>query len=166
MNDAATSIRYEVADAIATITLNRPAKRNAMDQAMLYALVDHVVAAERDDNVKAVVLQAEGPMFCSGFDLSGPDKFFGDGDGHRSAIAAMRESFAAEPALVAATGVLMPVCGAGPQARFFEWFQRYGSSKRARELHRSYHCHCGRCRYWRNVYIFDRGRRRWCPVCH
>ena len=41
------------------------------------------------------------------------------------AIGAMRTRFAAEPALVAATGVLMPVCGAGPQARFFEWFQRY-----------------------------------------
>ena len=41
------------------------------------------------------------------------------------AIGAMRASFAAEPVLVAATGVLMPVCGTGPQARFFEWFQRY-----------------------------------------
>jgi cellulose synthase/poly-beta-1,6-N-acetylglucosamine synthase-like glycosyltransferase len=41
------------------------------------------------------------------------------------AIGAMRGSFASEPALVAATGVLTPVCGTGPQARFFEWFQRY-----------------------------------------
>jgi cellulose synthase/poly-beta-1,6-N-acetylglucosamine synthase-like glycosyltransferase len=41
------------------------------------------------------------------------------------AIGAMRKSFASEPALVAATGVLTPVCGTGPQARFFEWFQRY-----------------------------------------
>ena len=41
------------------------------------------------------------------------------------AIAAMRASFAAEPALVAATGILTPVCGNGIQGRFFEWFQRY-----------------------------------------
>lgn len=41
------------------------------------------------------------------------------------AIAAMRESFRAEPALVAATGVLTPVCGKGPVARFFQWFQTY-----------------------------------------
>ena len=41
------------------------------------------------------------------------------------AIGAMRRAFAAEPSLVAATGVLMPVCGTGAQARFFEWFQRY-----------------------------------------
>ena len=41
------------------------------------------------------------------------------------AIAAMRESFRTEPALVAATGVLTPVCGPGPAARFFQWFQTY-----------------------------------------
>lgn len=41
------------------------------------------------------------------------------------AIGAMRAAFAAEPALAAATGVLVPVCGKGAQARFFEWFQRY-----------------------------------------
>ncbi|MBK6720450.1 MAG: glycosyltransferase family 2 protein [Sphingomonadales bacterium] len=41
------------------------------------------------------------------------------------AIAVMRESFRTEPALVAATGVLTPVCGKGPVARFFQWFQTY-----------------------------------------
>jgi cellulose synthase/poly-beta-1,6-N-acetylglucosamine synthase-like glycosyltransferase len=41
------------------------------------------------------------------------------------AIAAIRKRFAGEAALVAATGVLTPVCGRGPQGRFFEWFQRY-----------------------------------------
>jgi cellulose synthase/poly-beta-1,6-N-acetylglucosamine synthase-like glycosyltransferase len=41
------------------------------------------------------------------------------------AIAAMRAAFAAEPTLVAATGVLAPICGADLQGRFFEWFQTY-----------------------------------------
>ncbi len=41
------------------------------------------------------------------------------------AIAAMRASFGSEPALVAATGVLTPVCGRGAKARFFQWFQTY-----------------------------------------
>jgi cellulose synthase/poly-beta-1,6-N-acetylglucosamine synthase-like glycosyltransferase len=41
------------------------------------------------------------------------------------AIAAMRPRFAAEPNLVAATGVLTPVCGKGPTAHLFEWFQTY-----------------------------------------
>jgi cellulose synthase/poly-beta-1,6-N-acetylglucosamine synthase-like glycosyltransferase len=41
------------------------------------------------------------------------------------AIAAMRASFGSEPALVAATGVLTPVCGKSLNGRFFQWFQTY-----------------------------------------
>ena len=41
------------------------------------------------------------------------------------AIAAMRDAFAAEPELVAATGVLVPICGPHLSGRLFEWFQRY-----------------------------------------
>lgn len=41
------------------------------------------------------------------------------------AITAMRAAFAADPALVAATGVLFPTCPATPSGRFFAWFQRY-----------------------------------------
>jgi cellulose synthase/poly-beta-1,6-N-acetylglucosamine synthase-like glycosyltransferase len=41
------------------------------------------------------------------------------------AIGVLRARFASEAALVAATGVLTPVCGCGASGRFFEWFQRY-----------------------------------------
>src|SRR5262249_32673104 len=41
------------------------------------------------------------------------------------AIAAMRGAFAREPELVAATGVLRPICGPGLSGRFVEWFQSY-----------------------------------------
>ncbi len=41
------------------------------------------------------------------------------------AIRAMRAAFAAEPELVAATGVLAPICGPNVQARLFQWFQSY-----------------------------------------
>lgn len=41
------------------------------------------------------------------------------------AVAAIRAAFAAEPALVAATGVLVPICGPTPKGRLFEWFQSY-----------------------------------------
>jgi len=41
------------------------------------------------------------------------------------AIGAMRAAFGAESSLVAATGVLTPVCGTSASGRFFEWFQRY-----------------------------------------
>ena len=43
----------------------------------------------------------------------------------RGAIGAMRAAFAAEPRLVAATGVLLPVCDASLAGRLFEWFQTY-----------------------------------------
>ena len=50
-----------------------------------------------------------------------------DADTHLSddAIAAMRDAFAHDPHLVAATGVLAPVCGPSLFGRFFEWFQTY-----------------------------------------
>jgi len=41
------------------------------------------------------------------------------------ALRAMRDAFAAEPELVAATGVLVPICGTRPVERLFQWFQRY-----------------------------------------
>lgn len=41
------------------------------------------------------------------------------------ALEAMRTAFATEPRLVAATGVLEPICGRRPMARVFQWFQRY-----------------------------------------
>src|SRR5205823_6338721 len=41
------------------------------------------------------------------------------------AIAAMRDAFDADPNLVAATGILTPVCGATLGGRLFQWFQTY-----------------------------------------
>jgi cellulose synthase/poly-beta-1,6-N-acetylglucosamine synthase-like glycosyltransferase len=43
----------------------------------------------------------------------------------RNATGAIRAAFAADPKLVAATGVLTPVCGSSVSGRFFEWFQTY-----------------------------------------
>ena len=50
-----------------------------------------------------------------------------DADTHLApgAIAAMRRAFTSEPSLVAATGVLVPVCGPSVTGRLFEWFQTY-----------------------------------------
>jgi cellulose synthase/poly-beta-1,6-N-acetylglucosamine synthase-like glycosyltransferase/protein-S-isoprenylcysteine O-methyltransferase Ste14 len=42
-----------------------------------------------------------------------------------NAIAAMRDAFASDPNLVAATGILTPVCGPGLSGRWFQWFQTY-----------------------------------------
>jgi len=54
---------------IARIILNRPETRNAQDTAFLYALNEAFDRAALDDDVKVIVLSANGPHFSSGHDL-------------------------------------------------------------------------------------------------
>lgn len=54
---------------VATLTLNRPAQRNALSRAMIAALRAEVARLTKDRTVKAVVLAGAGPGFCSGHDL-------------------------------------------------------------------------------------------------
>ncbi|HEV3227242.1 MAG TPA: enoyl-CoA hydratase-related protein [Acidimicrobiales bacterium] len=49
--------------------LDKPEKRNALDDAMVAALIDAIDGAGRDDSVRAILLTAEGDHFCSGFDV-------------------------------------------------------------------------------------------------
>lgn len=55
--------------AILTITLNRPERMNAISVAMLEALAAALLDAERDDDVRVIVLTGAGRGFCSGLDL-------------------------------------------------------------------------------------------------
>lgn len=59
----------EIADGIATVTLNRPAARNALSVAMMTAVEDTLARLAQDGGVKVVVLAANGPAFCAGHDL-------------------------------------------------------------------------------------------------
>ncbi|KPM51938.1 enoyl-CoA hydratase [Frankia sp. R43] len=63
---------YVVADRVARITLNRPEKRNALNLGIRRQLVDALREAERDDDVAVVLLDAAGPSFSAGYDLSDP----------------------------------------------------------------------------------------------
>ena len=67
-----STIRYAVADAIATITLDRPAKLNAFTNTMMSELIDAFDQVDGDDNVRAVIVTGEGRGFCAGADLT-PD---------------------------------------------------------------------------------------------
>jgi 2-(1,2-epoxy-1,2-dihydrophenyl)acetyl-CoA isomerase len=62
-------LRYEVADAVATVTLNRPDAMNALDTELKLALRDTLAAAAEDPQVRAVVLTGAGRAFCVGQDL-------------------------------------------------------------------------------------------------
>jgi enoyl-CoA hydratase/carnithine racemase len=63
-------IRYEVADGILTITLNRPDRLNAFTETMMNELIAAFDASDADDDVRAVIVTGEGRGFCAGADLA------------------------------------------------------------------------------------------------
>ena len=63
------AIRYEVADEIATVTLNRPKQRNAFNIAMREELCDVVHRMRDDGSLKAAIVTGAGGAFCAGGDL-------------------------------------------------------------------------------------------------
>ena len=66
-----TTLIYEVTDGIATVTLNRPDKLNAFNATMGREIVETFQRAERDPEVRTVVLTGAGRAFCAGADIAG-----------------------------------------------------------------------------------------------
>ena len=62
-------VLYEASDGIATITLNRPEKRNALNSEVLALLPRLMQRAEADDAVDVIILTGADPAFCAGLDL-------------------------------------------------------------------------------------------------
>jgi 2-(1,2-epoxy-1,2-dihydrophenyl)acetyl-CoA isomerase len=67
------TILYDVADNIATITLNRPETYNALTPPMYRELIDAFRQVQRDNTVRAVLFTGAGKGFCSGADLTSFD---------------------------------------------------------------------------------------------
>ena len=67
-------VRYEAADGIAWITMNRPEYHNAQNGKMTYLLDDAFKAAVADDEVKVIVLRGEGKHFSAGHDIGTPGR--------------------------------------------------------------------------------------------
>ncbi len=63
-------VHLEVADQVATITLDSPHNRNALSRRLVSELFERLEAAETDDDVKVVAIRSSGRVFCSGADLS------------------------------------------------------------------------------------------------
>lgn len=64
------TITLDVADAVATITLNRPDRMNAFTDAMARELIDAFDITDANDDVRAVIVTGAGRAFCAGADLA------------------------------------------------------------------------------------------------
>jgi methylglutaconyl-CoA hydratase len=67
-------ILYSVNDAVARITLNRPEKRNALNDELIAEIKRGLKEASNDETVRAIVISGAGKDFCSGADLSALQK--------------------------------------------------------------------------------------------
>jgi len=136
-------LKFEVRDSIATITLNRPEKKNAFTTEMLYAWGDALLECAKREDVRVVVLTGAGDAFCSGGDVNNMKDRAEDTAYQRKVALAERvhriplilESFE-KPLIVAVNGVAtgagmdMALMGdiriAASSARFAETYMRIG----------------------------------------
>jgi enoyl-CoA hydratase len=83
-------VHYDVDRAIATITLDSPANRNALSTQLVSELSEHLAAAAADDDVRAAVLTHTGTVFCAGADLKEQASEGGPEEGTRRMLALLR----------------------------------------------------------------------------
>jgi enoyl-CoA hydratase/carnithine racemase len=79
------TIKYEVADNILTLTLNRPEKLNAFNATMQREMIDAFDKADADDDIRVIIVTGAGRAFCAGADLSSGANTF-DRDARRGPV--------------------------------------------------------------------------------
>ncbi len=77
-------LRRETDGAVASLILNRPASRNSLSEELLGELIDALASLRSDASIRAVIIAAEGPAFCSGHDLRELTARRADPDGGRA----------------------------------------------------------------------------------
>jgi methylglutaconyl-CoA hydratase len=74
MTDESKTVLYQLDGAVARLTLNRPEKRNALNDALVVGLKNALHQANDDDAVRVAIITGAGDDFCSGADLSALQK--------------------------------------------------------------------------------------------
>lgn len=101
------AVRYDTADGIATVTLNRPDAMNALDRETKTALISALEQARDDTSARAVLLTGAGKAFCVGQDLREHAESLQAGDGLGGTV---REHY--NPLIRGLTGMPKPVVAA------------------------------------------------------
>jgi enoyl-CoA hydratase/carnithine racemase len=96
-------VHLDVADQVATITLDSPHNRNALSRQLVTELFERLEAAEADDAVKVVVIRSSGRVFCSGADL-GEASTDGMEEGARAMVRMQRQIVAMPKPVVVELG--------------------------------------------------------------
>jgi 2-(1,2-epoxy-1,2-dihydrophenyl)acetyl-CoA isomerase len=104
------SVLYHVDGAVATVTINRPAARNALTAEAKVGLLAALQAAGTDTQIRSVVLTGAGSAFCSGQDLREHADLLGDG----AAVALDTVRTHYNPIIEAIAGMPKPVVAALP----------------------------------------------------
>jgi methylglutaconyl-CoA hydratase len=97
------AVRVDVADGVATLTLQDEANRNALSRAVVGGLLDGLAAADADPSVRVVVVTNTGRVFCAGADLS-----------EQSAVASGPATSAGEPTTLPGFDTLLRAIQASP----------------------------------------------------
>jgi enoyl-CoA hydratase/carnithine racemase len=97
-------VLVSVEDAIVEIRLDRPAKKNALTQAMYGAMADALERAEQDGAIRAILIGGQGDVFCAGNDLADFAAYAGmsGGDGLHHGIRFLRALVATDKPVIAA----------------------------------------------------------------
>jgi enoyl-CoA hydratase/carnithine racemase len=85
------TLLYDVAGGVATVTLNRPERLNAVNTTVIHELVQAFEQADGDDAVRAVIVTGAGRAFCAGADLGGGGGTFAGGAGRAETPAQHRD---------------------------------------------------------------------------
>ena len=93
------TLRYEVADRILTLWLDRPENLNAFTVTMANELIDAFDRASADDDVAAIVVTGSGRAFCAGMDLSSDGNVFGLDETQRPTLTDLTDRYD-DPAIV------------------------------------------------------------------